>query len=207
VNSDTGAALTSTGSSGTPYDIGAAGNPFNGTANVRSYSLGTTGAGTFQGGGADGQDGAFPKKGDYEKAFGIVDKEVDIFNLMILPRDKDQLDSHREAVWGSASVFCQQRRAFLIMDPRSSWIDADIVSKEIKNLRIGLVKDHTAIYWSRVRISTNGSVKAIDPSGSIAGLMTRIDANRGVWKAPAGIEADVRGIRGVEHMMSDPETA
>lgn len=205
VNSDTTATLTSTGSSGTPYNIGAAGNPFNGTANVRSFSLGTTGAGTFQTGGADGQDGAFPKKSDYEKAFSIVDKEVDIFNLMILPRDKDQLDSHREEVWGPASVFCQQRRAFLIMDPRSSWTDADTVSKEVKNLRTGLVKDHSAIYWPRISISTNGSTKAIDPSGSIAGLMARIDSNRGVWKAPAGIEADIRGIRGVERAMSDPE--
>ena len=35
--------------------------------------------------------------------------------------------------------------------------------------------------------------------------MARIDSNRGVWKAPAGIEADIRGIRGVEHTMSDPE--
>jgi phage tail sheath protein FI len=205
VNSDTTATLTSDDGAGGGYNIGAAGNPFNGTANVRSYSLGTTGAGTFQGGGADGLDGAFPKKGDYEKAFTVIDKEVDIFNLMILPRDKDQKDSDREAIWGPASVFCQQRRAFLIMDPRSSWTDADTVSKEIKNLRTGLVKDYAAIYWPRVKISTNGSVKAIDPSGSIAGLMARIDSNRGVWKAPAGIEADIRGIRAVQNTMSDPE--
>lgn len=205
VSSDAGATLTSTGSSGTPYNIGAAGNPFNGTANVRSCSLGTTGGGTFQGGGKDGQDGAFPKKGDYDNAFPIIDKEVDLFNLMILPRDKDQLDSHREEVWGPASVFCQQRRAFLIMDPRSSWTTADTVSNQIKDLRTGLVKDYAAIYWPRVTVSTNGSTKAIDPSGSIAGLMARIDSNRGVWKAPAGIEADIRGIRGVEYTMSDPE--
>ena len=187
VNSDRTAILTSdNGVVGGGYNIGGTGNLFSGTANVHSYSLGTTGTGAFQGGGADGRDGAFPKKGDYEKAFGIVDKEVDIFNLMILPRDKDQLDSHREEVWGSASVFCQQRRALLIMDPRSSWTDADTVSKEIKNLRTGLVKDHATIYWPRVKTSTNGSTKAIDPSGSIAGLMARIDSNRGVWKAPAG---------------------
>jgi hypothetical protein len=204
-NSDTGATLTSTGSGGSPYDIGAAGNPFNATANARSYSLGTTGAGSFQGGGAGGNDGAFPKTSDYENAFTIVDKEVDIFNLMILPRDKDQSDPDREKVWGPASTFCQQRRAFLIMDPRSSWSSADTVSKEIKDLRIGLVKDFAAIYWPRVTVSTNGTTKAIDPSGSIAGLMARIDSNRGVWKAPAGIEADVRGIRGVEFSMSDPE--
>ncbi len=205
VNSDTMAILTSDDGGGGGYNIGAPGNPFNETANVRSYNLGTTGLGTFQGGGADGQDGASPQKGDYEKAFGIVDKEVDIFNLMILPRDKDQSDPDREKVWGPASVFCQQRRAFLIMDPRSSWTDADIASKQIKELRNGLVKDHAAIYWPSVKISTNGSTKTIDPSGSIAGLMARIDSNRGVWKAPAGIEADIRGIRSVEHMMSDPE--
>jgi phage tail sheath protein FI len=35
--------------------------------------------------------------------------------------------------------------------------------------------------------------------------MARTDANRGVWKAPAGIEATVRGIRGAEYRMSDPE--
>jgi Bacteriophage tail sheath protein len=204
-NSDTGAALTSTGSGGSPYNIGAAGKPFNAAANARSYSLGTTGAGTFQGGGADGQDGAFPKTSDYENAFTIVDKEVDIFNLMILPRDKDQSDADREKVWGPASAFCRQRRAFLIMDPRSSWSSADTVSKEIKDLRIGLVKDYAAIYWPRVTVSTNGTTKAIDPSGSMAGLMARIDSNRGVWKAPAGIEADIRGIRGVEFSMSDPE--
>jgi phage tail sheath protein FI len=204
-NSDTGATLTSTGGGGSPYDIGAAGKPFNATANARSYSLGTTGAGPFQGGGQVGNDGAFPKTSDYENAFTIVDKEVDIFNLMILPRDKDQSDADREKVWGPASTFCQQRRAFLIMDPRSSWSSADTVSKEIKDLRIGLVKDFAAIYWPRVTVSTNGSTKAIDPGGSIAGLMARIDANRGVWKAPAGIEADIRGIRGVEFSMSDPE--
>jgi phage tail sheath protein FI len=204
-NSDTDAALTSTGSGGSPYNIGAAGNPFNATANARFYSLGTTGSGSFQGSGADGQDGAFPKTSDYESAFAIVDKEVDIFNLMILPRDKDQSDPDREKVWGPASAFCRRRRAFLIMDPRSSWSSADTVSKEIKDLRIGLVKDYAAIYWPRVTVSTNGTTKAIDPSGSIAGLMARIDSNRGVWKAPAGIEADIRGIRGVEFSMSDPE--
>ena len=31
------------------------------------------------------------------------------------------------------------------------------------------------------------------PSGTVAGVYARIDANRGVWKAPAGTEAKVRG--------------
>jgi phage tail sheath protein FI len=51
----------------------------------------------------------------------------------------------------------------------------------------------------------NGFTKFIDPSGSIAGLMGRIDSTRGVWKAPAGLEADIRGITGVKTNMSDAE--
>ena len=35
--------------------------------------------------------------------------------------------------------------------------------------------------------------------------MARIDSSRGVWKAPAGTEATIRGVRGVEHSMSDGE--
>ena len=45
----------------------------------------------------------------------------------------------------------------------------------------------------------------IAPSGSIAGLMARIDSNRGVWKAPAGTEATISGVRGLQHSMSDSE--
>ena len=37
------------------------------------------------------------------------------------------------------------------------------------------------------------------------GSCARIDGTRGVWKAPAGTEADLRGIIGVEHKFSDGE--
>jgi phage tail sheath protein FI len=110
-----------------------------------------------------------------------------------------------EALWGMASVFCQQRRAFLVVDPRSTWTTADEVEGEIADVRIGVVTDHAAIYWPRLAISDNGRTRYIDPSGSIAGLMARIDSTRGVWKAPAGMEATIRGVRGLQHSMSDGE--
>jgi uncharacterized protein len=138
----------------------------------------------------------------------VIDQQVDLFNLLILPRANGQSDTQREALWGPASDFCLSRRAFLLTDPRSDggkWSSVNEVDSEIPQLRVGLVNDHCAIYWPRLVIATNGTTKAVDPSGSIAGLMSRIDANRGVWKAPAGLEADLRGIRGVEHAISDPE--
>jgi phage tail sheath protein FI len=203
VNSDTTATLTSSGT----FNIGAAGQLFESSppANVASYSLGPTGGGAYQTPGATGQNGGIPITTDYEDAFTVIDRTVDLFNIMILPRSNGQSDTQRENVWGPASAFCDSRRAFLLVDPRSTWVTVNDVDSQIADLRVGLVKDHSAVYWPRVSVATNGSTRAIDPSGSVAGLMSRIDANRGVWKAPAGTEADIRGIRGVEHSMSDPE--
>jgi hypothetical protein len=200
-NSDTTATLTSDGG----FNIGDPNQLFSGPPNVASDSLGPTGIGAYQTPGTSGQDGGVPSTADYANSFTVIDRNVDLFNIMILPRANGQSDAARENLWGPASSFCDTRRAFLIVDPRSTWRTTDDVQNEISFLRVGLLKDHAAIYWPRLAVSTNGSFRVIDPSGSIAGLMGRIDANRGVWKAPAGTEADIRGIRGTEFSMSDPE--
>jgi phage tail sheath protein FI len=102
-------------------------------------------------------------------------------------------------------VFCQQRRAFLLMDPPLEWTTAQLASTGVAALRIGLVKDHAAIYFPRLQIVENGRRQFVGPAGAIAGLMARIDSSRGVWKAPAGVEADLRGVSGIEYRLSDPE--
>ena len=151
-----------------------------------------------------------PLPADYATAFEIIDRDVDIFNLLILCRDADDVED-RAAQWGAASVFAQQRRAFLLVDPPATWRSiSDVTSgtpHNIGTLRQGLVKDHAAIYWPRIRIidPATGLSLHIDPSGSIAGVAARIDGNRGVWKAPAGLEAGILGIVGSEHTISDPE--
>ena len=48
-------------------------------------------------------------------------------------------------------------------------------------------------------------MKMIGPAGAIAGLMARTDAARGVWKAPAGMEADLKNILGLEVKLTDME--
>ncbi|HEV2950915.1 MAG TPA: phage tail sheath C-terminal domain-containing protein, partial [Actinomycetota bacterium] len=42
----------------------------------------------------------------------------------------------------------------------------------------------------------DGNLEDFAPSGAVAGVMSRTDAERGVWKAPAGIEAGLRGVLG-----------
>ena len=172
-------------------------------ANAQAYSLGASGTGAYQAPGAAGNNGGIPALGDYDDVFSTVTSEVDIFNLLALPRGAGQTDDQRQSLWGSASSFCQRERAFLIVDPRSDWATVDNAAAGIVNVRIGAVTDHAGIYWPRVNVAS--TLLPIDPAGTIAGIMSRTDTRRGVWKAPAGLEASIIGATGLEHPISDAE--
>jgi uncharacterized protein len=188
-----GATFTSTNP-----DLSAGGEIFDGVTGQRA-------AAAFAG----GSDGGMPQSSDYAEAYTQIDKKVDLFNLLCLPRSTDDTGSPRvlDAQWGPASAFALTKRAFLIVDPDpQGLVTPDDVVMHINELRRGLVKDHSAVYWPLLKIPVNGaSRKTIAACGSIAGVYARTDANRGVWKAPAGLEADLRGAVGVSLPMSDQE--
>jgi hypothetical protein len=43
------------------------------------------------------------------------------------------------------------------------------------------------------------------PCGAAAGAIARTDAGRGVWKAPAGIDVGLSGVRGLTYKLTDAE--
>jgi len=172
--------------------------------NVRYYSLGTSGGGAYQGAPSQtGSDGGPPTQAEYDTAFNRVDQDVDIFNLLVLPPDTSSTDM--STFWGPASAFCDRRRAFLLMDAPLTWTDVTTAQAGVNGLRIGLVKDHAGLFFPRVTIDEKGIKTHVGAAGAAAGLMARIDGERGVWKAPAGTEADLRGVVGIERRFSDPE--
>ncbi|MFI6644021.1 phage tail sheath family protein [Streptomyces sp. NPDC050504] len=64
-----------------------------------------------------------------------------------------------------------------------------------------------ALYFPWVRaVDPSGRSREpvlLPPSGYVAGLYARIDATRGVWKAPAGTEASLNGVAGLAADLSD----
>ncbi len=179
-------------------------------SNVRHYSLGGAGRGAYQGEGTAGHDGQAPQPADYETAYEIVDRELDLFNLLVLPPDSGLDSAQRQALWGPASAFCRRRRAFLLIDPPEEWADprqAIAPRQGVATLREGMARDHAAVFCPRLLMEEHGQDVHVGPAGAMAGLMARIDASRGVWKAPAGVEADLRGITGVEMHLSDSVNA
>ena len=202
-NSNTGIAAVLTSAGG--FDIGAAANMARAdrAANSQAYSLGASGLGAYQTPGAPGHNGGVPALDDYNDIFHTVEQEVDIFNLLCLPRGDGQSDDDRQLLWGAASAFCQGERAFLIVDPPSEWQTVDHAATGIADMRLGAVTDHAGIYWPRVLVAS--TTDPIDPAGTIAGIMSRTDTRRGVWKAPAGLEASIIGSTGLEHPIADAE--
>jgi uncharacterized protein len=65
-----------------------------------------------------GLDGSVPQGPEYDEAYQVIDESVDLFNLLILPKSADDTSDPtiRSTLWGAASAFCQERRAFLIAD-------------------------------------------------------------------------------------------
>jgi len=67
---------------------------------------------------------------------------------------------------------------------------------------------NVAIYFPRLRLAdplNEGRLGSFAPCGAIAGIVARTDAQRGVWKAPAGIEASFSGVQEFTYSLTDGE--
>jgi uncharacterized protein len=118
-------------------------------------------------------------------------------DLVCLP-DTTRLDREEAAkLVTAAASLCAAQRRFLLVDPPVEVADGDGVVDWAD--RYGLRRRDAALYVPRVLVedATNGGRRAIAPSGAVAGVYARTDRQRGVWKAPAGVEADLRGVVGL----------
>lgn len=186
--------------------------------NTRQYTLGSGGSSAFSTG-VDGDDGIDPVVASFEgngvdqTGMHALDP-VDLFNLMSIPRDEALDDTAMQTLVGRAVTYCQSRRAFLIIDSPQAWTNpnsglADVVqdSSMIATLRgaLGSAKDHAAVFYPRLHIRVGGLTRVIGAGAAIAGLMARTDATRGVWKAPAGIDAGLNSVTGLNVVLTDAQ--
>jgi phage tail sheath protein FI len=101
-------------------------------------------------------------------------------------------------VWAEASRLCRERRALLMVDAPQSW-DARGATGGAGAFSV-LERPNAALYFPWIRVAdplAGGAVRDCAPSGAVAGVIARIDIDRGVWKAPAGSEAALNGVVGL----------
>ncbi len=166
------------------------------------------------GGGADsGPLTDLAIEGDENLKTGIFAlKNADIFNLLCIPPDKRFGDTS-PAVYQAAAIFCHKHRAMLIVDPVAAWSSnatpAGMGVAELGTLGItGPDARNAALYFPRVIESDplrQGQLDTFVPCGIVAGIFARTDNDRGVWKAPAGLDAALVGVQGLEANLTDDE--
>jgi hypothetical protein len=158
---------------------------------------------------------------DYATVFqsgGPLDVDVKIFNLMVLP-GISPVSAQQAAVLSDALAFCEQKRAFFIMDAPPN-ATTGRVGPDPSGLPLGTPGRETMDdFWNDRTdalppppVSPNGAIyfpylQTIDqvtqqpmvspPSGYVAGIFAREDAAVSVGKAPAGLETTLIGTNGV----------
>jgi hypothetical protein len=155
---------------------------------------------------------AYEGNKDGKTGLYALDK-ADLFNLLCIPPDTRDGDTP-VAVFQTAMVYCKERRAMLIVDSPAAWSQnkdtaAADAKKGLPDLGLsGEAARNAAIYFPRVREADplrDGQIDTFVPCGIIAGVMARTDTARGVWKAPAGLDAAINGIQGLNVTLNDAE--
>ena len=112
------------------------------------------------------------------------------FALLCVPDAARLPDAEARSVYADAAALCEREGAFLLCDPSDS-SDAFRWRQDVAP-----ATTQGAAYWPRLVVADplTGGTREIGPSGAVAGVVARTDTARGVWKAPAGRSASVRGV-------------
>ena len=113
---------------------------------------------------------------------------VDLFNIVCVPGlvDGPTIQSLQER--------CAARRAFLVVDADENETVSGMPAALAALSITGTNARNAAIYFPWVRAPDplqQNALRAFPPCGFVAGIYARTDGTRGVWKAPAGIEASI----------------
>lgn len=144
-----------------------------------------------------GHDGAPPSQsemlGEQAERSGMYALHNADFNLLCLPLES--WSTSDASLWDWAMKFVEEKRAFLLVDPPEEWADASAASAGAASF---VSRSHNAaLYFPRILAADplrEGRAAEFPPCGVVAGIMARTDAQRGIWKAPAGIDSSARGV-------------
>ena len=134
-------------------------------------------------------------------------EDVDLFNILCLPHAADLAADDMRAVYAQAETYCEERRAFMIVDVASTVDSLDDMQTWLSQNE-SLRHRNAAVYFPRVLSPdplNENRPRSLAASGTVAGLYARTDAARGVWKAPAGTDARLRNVQALGYLLTDPQ--
>lgn len=165
-------------------------------------------------------DGAALALGDYLKADGQSQKtglyaleqlytRDGIFNLLCLPPYTLEKDVD-PGLLAAAGVYCEKRRAMLLVDAPRSWssVGGALAGFNADPEQVGYRGRNAALFFPRLVMANplhENQLEAFASCGAVAGVFARTDTQRGVWKAPAGLDASLVGVNSFTLPLTDDE--
>lgn len=153
-----------------------------------------------------------PAPGDYQTFYNNTLRKVRDFSIMVLPGQTWPDDGSNNAAIDHTVNFCESTmRAVVIIDPPA---DTEFeAATDVTDLNLP-TSTYSVLYYPYASVqnplyNADSNPKApttlnIPPSAIAAGMWARIDGKRGVWKAPAGVEARV-SVSGLQYNVEDLE--
>lgn len=136
---------------------------------------------------------------DYSGALSKFDV-IDDLNLLCIPGQTSKV------VNSALMTYCENRKdVFAILDaPEASTVTSVIA------LRKEMSCKNAALYYPWIKVSDplskTGKLRSCPTCGHVMGVYARIISERGVWKAPAGTEAILRGAIEVTTTLTNGDT-
>jgi hypothetical protein len=157
-----------------------------------------------------GDDGVVPGLEDYNDFFAQLKKVRDV-NIVLLPGQYMPADNTGNPIIDAAESHCisMGSRMLLVDPPPGTELDQE---KRVNELQLPS-STYTVLYYPWVQVKnplyskesnpTAPTTLTVAPSAFAAGIWARTDGTRGVWKAPAGVEASVSGVAALEYVVED----
>lgn len=154
-----------------------------------------------------------PANGQAEKKGLFALEKADLFNLLCIPPYRssvDTIDVDPNLV-AAAAAYCEQRRAMLLLDAPKGWGTKETARTQFTDTsqdHVGTRSANAALFFPRLKLANplrGNQIEISSAIGAIAGVFARTDTQRGVWKAPAGLDASLNGVSALSVPLTDPE--
>ncbi len=129
---------------------------------------------------------------------------VSIFNLLCVPGESEA------STISLLQEYCNKQRAFYIVDAPQTATFSGLQTSGPAGVDSGSITGqysiNSAYYFPWVEAPDpliGNRQKLFPPCGFVAGIYASTDATRGVWKAPAGIDASLTGNSGLQYVLTD----
>lgn len=150
---------------------------------------------------SDGKENGTPAPNDYVRTFPALDSVTDV-NMIAVPGIA--------SVVSDGSSYCERRKdCFFVGEMPLDHDTREEAVAYVNGPSLTVKSSYAALYfpWATAIDPAGLDPEPIElpPSGFVCGMYARIDSTRGVWKAPAGTEANVAGAVGLVASIGDRE--